>query len=65
MRPRTVASQGKRRARKSEIVSNEGRTKKWKLSLRTERGCLYVFEIYADKYTGGEIELYTDKNEAV
>ena len=26
---------------------------------------LYVFEIYADKYTGGEIELYTDKNEAV
>lgn len=26
---------------------------------------LYVFEIYADKYTGGEIELYTDKDEAV
>ncbi len=25
----------------------------------------YVFETYADKYTGGEIELYTDKNEAV
>lgn len=26
---------------------------------------LYVFEKYADKYTGGEIELYTDKSEAV
>ena len=26
---------------------------------------LYVFETYADKYNGGEIELYTDKGEAV
>lgn len=26
---------------------------------------LYVFEEYTDKYTGGEIELYTDKDEAV
>ena len=26
---------------------------------------LYVFETYADKYNGGEIELYTDKDEAV
>lgn len=49
-------------AEKIDYYSNEGN---YIIDSDRHELHLYVFEIYADKYTGGEIELYTDKDEAV
>ena len=49
-------------AREIEYYSNDGN---YIIDNNRHELHLYVFEIYADKYTGGEIELYTDKDEAV
>lgn len=50
------------REREIEYYSNDGN---YIIDNNRHELHLYVFEIYADKYTGGEIELYTDKIEAV
>lgn len=53
---------GEKQEREIEYYSNDGN---YIIDSNRHELRLYVFETYADKYSGGEIELYTDKGEAV